>query len=90
MAGMDLCFRTKGVAYFDLMFSIRSNNIVHQTRMDLAYHPFAFGFGNLSPSGYEISFADWWRKVGKKVHRSKRKGNEQRHHSGGLVPMDSP
>ncbi|AQK60752.1 Ribosomal RNA small subunit methyltransferase chloroplastic [Zea mays] len=32
------------------------------------------GFVNLSPSGDEIFFADWWRKVCKKIHRSKRKG----------------
>jgi hypothetical protein len=32
------------------------------------------GFGDISPAGDEISFADWWRKVCKKVHRSKRKG----------------
>jgi hypothetical protein len=32
------------------------------------------GFGNLSPSGDEISFADWWRKVCKRIHRNKRKG----------------
>jgi hypothetical protein len=31
------------------------------------------GFGNLSPSGDEISFPEWWRKVCKKVHKSKRK-----------------
>jgi hypothetical protein len=32
------------------------------------------GFGNLSPSSNEIFFAEWWRKVYKKVHKSKRKG----------------
>jgi hypothetical protein len=32
------------------------------------------GFGNLSLSGDEISFADWWRKVCKRIHKSKRKG----------------
>jgi hypothetical protein len=32
------------------------------------------GFDNLSPSGDKISFADWWRKVCKRIHKSKRKG----------------
>jgi hypothetical protein len=30
--------------------------------------------GDLTPAADEISFAEWWRKVLKKVHKSKRKG----------------
>jgi hypothetical protein len=32
------------------------------------------GIGDLTPAIDEISFAVWWGKVHKKVHRSKRKG----------------
>jgi hypothetical protein len=35
---------------------------------------FVLDVGNLSPSGEETSFADWWRKTSKKIHKSKRKG----------------
>nr|ACF87105.1 unknown [Zea mays] len=40
------------------------------------WHSILFGLnvGNLSPSRDEISFADWWRKTSKKIHKSKRKG----------------
>jgi hypothetical protein len=30
--------------------------------------------GGLTPAADEISFAEWWRNVLKKVHKSKRKG----------------
>jgi hypothetical protein len=33
----------------------------------------ALGVGNLSASADETSFADWWRKTSKKIHKSKRK-----------------
>jgi len=32
------------------------------------------GLANLSPASIEISFAEWWRKVCKQVHKSKRRG----------------
>jgi hypothetical protein len=32
------------------------------------------GLANLSPASNESTFADWWEKVCKQVHKSKRRG----------------
>jgi hypothetical protein len=34
----------------------------------------SLGLANLSPASNESSFAEWWRKVCKQVHKSKRRG----------------